>query len=295
MTYDAQNRMTLAQYADSGSVTHRNEYSYAGNSLLAELKKYDAGALTNTTKYLRSGFLPIQERDASNTVSREYTWGLNLGGGIGGLLNLRQGGADYSYLYDGKGNVSALIDSLSNLVASYAYDPFGQLMKKSGTLDQPYTFSTKEYDSRTGLNYYGYRFYDSCSGRWTTRDPLGEAGGVNLYLAVGNNAVNWFDPQGLEGCGPGKIGDWFVPDLPGGSYFKYACDKHDACYSKADMAAGKTKEQCDKEFRNKLFLSCLIMPGNPSCIPMAYSYYLAVARYGDDSFNRARSSCKANK
>ncbi|MBI5638882.1 MAG: hypothetical protein HZA17_00505 [Nitrospirae bacterium] len=121
MTYDAQNRMTSAQYADSGSVVHRNESTYAGNSLLAELKKYDAGALTATTKYLRAGFLPMQERDAANTISREYTWGLNLGGGIGGLLNLKQGGADYSYLYDGKGNVAALIDSTQAVVASYAY------------------------------------------------------------------------------------------------------------------------------------------------------------------------------
>jgi len=196
MTYDAQNRMTSAQYADGNSVTHRNEYNYAGNSLLAELKKYDAGALSNTTKYLRSGFLPMQERDAANTVSREYTWGLNLGGGIGGLLNLKQGGADYSYLYDGKGNVSALIDSSQNLVASYAYDPFGRLMSKSGTLDQPYTFSTKEAQAGTGQYYYGYRFYDSCSGRWTTRDPIGERGGINLYRAMENNAVNRIDELG---------------------------------------------------------------------------------------------------
>lgn len=198
MTYDAQNRMTSAQYADGSSVTHRNEYNYAGNNLLAELRKYDAGVLTNTTKYLRAGFLPMQERDAANTVSREYTWGLNLGGGIGGLLNLKQDGADYSYLYDGKGNVSALVDSTQAVVASYAYDPFGQLMSKSGTLDQPYMFSTKEYDSRTGLNNYGYRSYDSCSGKWTTRDPLEEEGGINLYQAMGNNSENWIDPNGFE-------------------------------------------------------------------------------------------------
>jgi len=215
MTYDAQNRMTSAQYADVSSVTHRNEYSYAGNSLLAELKKYDAGALTGTTKYLRSGFLPMQERDAANSVSREYTWGLNLGGGIGGLLNLKQGGADYSYLYDGKGNVSALIDSSQAVVASYAYDPFGQLMSKSGSLDQPYTFSTKEYDAGTGQNYYGYRFRDSCSGRWATRDPLEEDGGINLYSFVGNNPVNLVDPLGLiEEAVPFPLPRYEMPTIP---------------------------------------------------------------------------------
>ncbi len=33
--------------------------------------------------------------------------------------------------------------------------------------------------------------------RWTTRDPLGEAGGGNLYAFVGKNPVNWVDPWGL--------------------------------------------------------------------------------------------------
>jgi len=221
MTYDAQNRMKSAEYTDVNNVAHKNEYTYAGNSLLAELRKYDAGSLTATTKYLRAAFLPIQERDAANTVSREYTWGLNLGGGIGGLLNLKQGGADYSYLYDGKGNVSALIDSSQAVVASYAYDPFGRLMSKSGSLDQHYTFSTKEYDSRTGFNNYGYRFYDSCAGKWTTRDPLEEAGGYNLYQAVGNNPVNFTDPFGFFKAGGPRAPYPGHADFPGGNYFDY--------------------------------------------------------------------------
>ncbi len=93
--------------------------------------------------------------------------------------------------------MSALIDSTQAVVASYAYDPFGKLMKKSGSLDQPYTFSTKQAQPGTGLVGFGYRTYDSCSGKWTTRDPLGEAGGMNLYGAVGNNPANFVDPWGL--------------------------------------------------------------------------------------------------
>ena len=49
--------------------------------------------------------------------------------------------------------------------------------------------------------YYGYRFYAPEAGRWLTRDPLGEAGGLNLYAFTGNNPVNWIDPWGL-------ISDW---------------------------------------------------------------------------------------
>jgi RHS repeat-associated protein len=58
-------------------------------------------------------------------------------------------------------------------------------------------FSTKRYDESTGTSYYGYRFYSPCTGRWVTRDPIGEAGGINLYGFVKNNAVNFVDPWGL--------------------------------------------------------------------------------------------------
>ena len=198
MTYDAQNRMKTAEYTDGTGKVNLFEYAYAGTSLLDQMVKKENGSPVSATKYVRSGFLPFQERDASNAITREYTWGKNLGGGIGGLLNLKQGGQDYSYLYDGKGNVSALLNSGTQaVVASYAYDPFGQQMKETSTIDQPYRFSTKELQGGTGQYYYGYRFYDSCSGKWPTRDPLGEAGGMNLYRAMGNAPNNWRDPFGL--------------------------------------------------------------------------------------------------
>jgi RHS repeat-associated protein len=45
--------------------------------------------------------------------------------------------------------------------------------------------------------YYGYRYYQSQTGRWINRDPIEEAGGLNLYEFVGNDSVNWWDALGL--------------------------------------------------------------------------------------------------
>lgn len=53
--------------------------------------------------------------------------------------------------------------------------------------------STLRPESRIGL----LRFYNPETGRWLSRDPIGENGGVNLYGYVGNGPVNAVDPLGL--------------------------------------------------------------------------------------------------
>ena len=45
--------------------------------------------------------------------------------------------------------------------------------------------------------------YDPANGRWPSRDPIGERGGVNLYGMVGNDAVNFVDVLGMIGGGNG--------------------------------------------------------------------------------------------
>lgn len=45
-------------------------------------------------------------------------------------------------------------------------------------------FSAKYADGETGLVYYGYRYYQPSTGRWLSRDPIGEEGGLNDYLAA---------------------------------------------------------------------------------------------------------------
>jgi len=49
-----------------------------------------------------------------------------------------------------------------------------------------------------------YRAYDPVLGRWLSRDPIAEAGGMNLYGYVGNNPINRFDPLGLFSWGDAK-------------------------------------------------------------------------------------------
>jgi len=85
------------------------------------------------------------------------------------------------------------------VVAKYLYDSFGNTLGLRGSLaaGNTYRFSSKEIDARTGHYYYGYRWYDPNLQRWLNRDPIQEAGGLNLYGYVGNNPVNYVDPLGL--------------------------------------------------------------------------------------------------
>jgi RHS repeat-associated protein len=62
----------------------------------------------------------------------------------------------------------------------------------------PFGFSTKYTDSETDLVYYGYRYYSPALGRWLSRDPIEEQGGLNLYGFVNNDPVNKWDKLGLQ-------------------------------------------------------------------------------------------------
>jgi RHS repeat-associated protein len=81
--------------------------------------------------------------------------------------------------------------------ARYEYGPFGETLVVEETgVSNPFRFSTKYHDSETGWYYYGYRYYDPVTGRWPSRDPIEERGGVNLYAFVGNDAPNHVDVLG---------------------------------------------------------------------------------------------------
>ena len=52
------------------------------------------------------------------------------------------------------------------------------------------------YDIASGVTYYGFRYYDPVTGRWPSRDPIEEWGGLNLYDFISNDSLNWIDILG---------------------------------------------------------------------------------------------------
>ena len=70
--------------------------------------------------------------------------------------------------------------------------------------EQNLRFQGQYLDRETGLHYNTFRFFDPDVGRFTQPDPIGLAGGLNLY-EYAPNATGWVDPWGLTPCSPSKL------------------------------------------------------------------------------------------
>jgi RHS repeat-associated protein len=91
-----------------------------------------------------------------------------------------------------------------------AKPPTGPPQGPEGENRHNYLVSNRLNDSPSsaqgmGVTYYGYRWYDPATGRWPSRDPIEELGGVNLYSFVGNNSIRFVDNLGLKRCETRRI------------------------------------------------------------------------------------------
>jgi RHS repeat-associated protein len=230
---DDENRLTAAQVlyqADSGNWQGwRTVFEYDGLSRLRcrlEFtvedgdKSYD-WYFDHGVQYIYDGMRVIQERNEVYTPTVSYTRGTDLSGslqgagGIGGLLARSTGNyssgnwTNHAYYHaDGNGNITCLISAGQSVVASYRYDPFGNTISKTGTLADAnvYRFSSKEIHVNSGMYYYGYRFYDPNLQRWINRDPIMEAGGLNLYGFAANAPIMNIDLYGDNFLPPSLTG-----------------------------------------------------------------------------------------
>ena len=193
--WNGENRLISAENGDT-----RLEFSYDYMGRRFEKKVYTANVLTKHEKFVYDGYKLIQVQDALNSdaVTMAFAWHPE-STGLDTPFSMTYDGETYYYVTDGNKNVMSLIDAAGTKVAEYVYDPFGRLLSSTGELAEinPFRFSSEYHDDETGLVYYNYRYYSPELGRWISRDPIEEEGGVNLYAMVGNNPVNYWDSLGF--------------------------------------------------------------------------------------------------
>jgi RHS repeat-associated protein len=210
-SYSAANQLTNVTGTNvtaAGSWKSEFVYDGLGRRRIERDYKWQSGwVLTNETRYIYDGFLLVQQRDSNNVVQVSYTRGLDLSGtvagagGIGGLLARTDANGNSTFYHsDGAGNVTTLVDAQQNIAARYLYGPFGNLIGRWGKLADANSMqlSSMPKHGPSGLSGYPFRFYDPTLQRFLNQDPIGEAGGMNLYGLAANSPLNGVDPLGLD-------------------------------------------------------------------------------------------------
>ena len=233
-TYNSNNQQTGTGFLYDGN---GNPTTYGGTTLTFDPENqltaygsvltagYNGGGFrawkqtaSGRTYFLYDGLNPVVELDNSGSVVSTNTFGAI------GLVSRRTGSASSFYVFDSEGNVSQKLDAIGNTLSDHLFNAFGE--SQSGSQTDPFG-SRAQFgyytDNETGLQVLTHRYYDPSRGRFLTQDPLGHAGGINLYAYVASNPVNSVDPTGLcaetDPCNDPtnwnrrladarKIGDW---------------------------------------------------------------------------------------
>ncbi len=102
------------------------------------------------------------------------------------------------YQCDHLGTPLELMDETGKVVWAARYKAWGRVLRyDKREVEQPLRFQGQYEDAETGLFYNRHRYYDPDQARYITQDPIGLAGGNNLYQYA-PNATAWIDPLGLS-------------------------------------------------------------------------------------------------
>jgi RHS repeat-associated protein len=179
--WDAANRLVAIEQE-----THRTEFHYDGLSRRIRIVEKENGAITADARFLWVGTQMVEERDATGGAVSKRFFG----------QGLRIGNESYFYAKDHLGSIRELVDASGTVRTRHDYDPFGGRTKVAGDLEADLGFTGHPFHQPSGLHLALYRAYDARLGRWLSRDPIGFAGGFNLYAYVFNDPVNLVDPDG---------------------------------------------------------------------------------------------------
>jgi RHS repeat-associated protein len=191
-SWDALNRLTQITYPSGAS----SSFAYDGLSRrIAIIEKNAAGTTTSTKNYLWIGQEIAEERDSSNAVTKRFF-----------RQGEQQAGTAYYYTRDHLRSVREVCNSSGTILTRYTYDPYGRATTNhlSGSVDATFQYGGYYAHQPSGLSLTNAgdghstgRPYNPDVG-WINRDPIGEAGGINLYGYVRDNPVNIVDPSGEE-------------------------------------------------------------------------------------------------
>lgn len=204
--YDAENRLIKAEgTGPEGRFTAHYHYDALGRRIRKNVLT-QRGA--SETRFLWQGYRLLQEQQ-HNRKCMTYIYDPNEAysplARIDHLAEDRQGDV-YWFSTDLNGAPMDITDEQGQLRWSGYYGSFGEVTRQTegyqrladqaSLAHQPLRYAGQYADRETGLHYNLFRYYDPQVGRFTVQDPIGLAGGWNLYQYA-PNPLGWIDPWGL--------------------------------------------------------------------------------------------------
>ena len=164
-------------------------FLYDSQGRRVEKKVTVAGATTAHHRYIYRGYLQIAALDltrSSHPALWFVTWDPSQPLATRPLA-IQKDGNWFTYGYDLTKNICEVFGPAGYIRTTYSYAPFGSVTASDNSVVQPFQWSSEHYDSELDLVYYNFRHYSPDLGRFLSRDPIEEQGGLNLYAFVGSS------------------------------------------------------------------------------------------------------------
>ena len=195
--WDGANRLSAIVHPPAAGQTissGRTEFFYDGLNRWTRLVEKDgSGAITSDKRLVWDGFTLAEERSGATgaTVAKRF-----FAHGVQDVAAAQS----FFLTRDHLGSVREITDSAGALLTRYHYSLWGERTAEhvSGNVESDFGFTGHYAHARSGLHLAPFRSYDAKLGRWISRDPIAEDGGLNLYGYVGNDPTNAIDPDGLS-------------------------------------------------------------------------------------------------
>lgn len=191
--WDAENRLTKIIYSGSNNYS-QFYYDAVGDRI--KIVETTSNVISSTRQFIWSKEpQPLEVRDASNNIVDQF---YARGQVQSGILSY--------FLFDHLGSVRARTNYAASIVSQTDFGPYGTVTTLHGSASDGIQYAGYYTHQRSGLNLTLFRGYSPTLGRWISRDPIEEDGGVNLFAFVNNNPIDLVDLFGDEVTSDGTDG-----------------------------------------------------------------------------------------